>query len=142
MSESSKPSVTHTPLTPGNVQWLDECRTWVTDCFEGAEDFDTNPGTKLRVIEALLEEIRPGETWKLQALGVVFGDALSAAYGYPWVQVPSGLDAVPALLLSEVPEPIYAHPVTMISKRIETGQQLDFVALVELAENVVRSIRH
>ncbi|WP_051208757.1 DUF3806 domain-containing protein [Propionicicella superfundia] len=130
----------HAPLTPGNQRWMAECREWVADAFEGADDYDTNPGTKLRVIEAVLAEVRPGETWKLQALGVVLGDAIGLAYGYPWVQVADGLDAVPALLLSEVPEPVYAYPVTMISKRAEAGQTLDFVALVELAENVAHAV--
>lgn len=131
----------HTELSPATRQWLAEGRAWVEEGFEGADDFDTNPGTKLRVIEGILPLVKPGETWKLQALGVVFGDAISLAYGYPWVQLPEGLDATPALLLSEVPEPIYAYPVTMIAKRREAGQDLDYVALVELAENVVRAIR-
>lgn len=130
---------THTPLTPGNLRWMDECRAWVQDAVEGADDADSVPGTKLRVVEAILTAVRPGETWKLQALGVAFGDALSLAYGYTWVQVPDGLDAVPALLLVATPEPVYAYPVTMISKRVEAGQSLDYLALVELAENVARS---
>ncbi len=129
----------HQPLTPGNEQWLADCRTWVAESFEGAEDYDTNPGTKLQVVEAFLQHVRPGETWKLQALGVVFGDALSLAYGYPWIQVPDGLDAVPALLVTEVPEAIYAYPVTMISKRVENGQIPDLPALVELAENIANA---
>jgi hypothetical protein len=119
---------------------MDECRAWVQDVVEGADDFDSVPGTKLRVVEAILTAVRPGETWKLQALGVVFGDALALAHGYAWVQIPDGLDAIPALLLTESPEPVYAYPVTMISKRVEAGQSLDYVALVELAENVARSI--
>lgn len=130
---------THGELTPGNQTWLADCRGWVATAFDGAEDFDTNPATKLKVVEAILALVRPGETWKLQALGVVFGDALSLAYGYPWIQVADGLDAIPALLVVESPEPIYAYPVTMISKRAEAGQALDFIALVDLATSVAES---
>jgi hypothetical protein len=131
----------HAPLTPGNEEWMADCRAWVRGAVADVADFDSVAATKLRVVEAIGQHVRPGETWKLQALGVVFGDALALAYGLEWVQVAEGLDAIPALLLREVPEPVYAYPVTMISKRREAGLELDYIALVELAENVVRAAR-
>lgn len=128
-------------LTPGNKQWLDDCRRWVAESFEGADDYTDSPATKLRVVEAFLQHVRAGETWKLQALGVVFGDALSVAFGFQWVQVPEGLDAIPALLVRPEPDAIIAYPVTMISKRVEAGVVPDYLMLVELAETVARSAR-
>jgi hypothetical protein len=103
---------------------LDQQREWVWGSVSAAYPLDRNdPHVALSVIHALLDDgIRPDETGKLQALGVVFGDVLSSQLQVPWVVVDDVDGRDPALHLGGSD---LAFPLTMISKRVEAGELVD-----------------
>lgn len=104
------------------------------------EDYDTDPITKLRVIDAFLQQVDAQDTWKLQALGVVLGDAMALQYRLRWVEVEDEWGTDPALLLGGAPgEEAYAFPLTMIAKRRQEGQDVDLQTLAILVDQVGRS---
>lgn len=65
-------------------------RTWVRDHYDPAAqaEYETVEG-KLRLLETIIEAkwVSPTETWKLQGLGITFGDALAQKMGLVWVAV-------------------------------------------------------
>lgn len=69
-----------TALPQAEKDRLEKQRSFVREHYEPDSQhlYDTLEG-KLRLLKAILdaEWIEPHETWKLQSLGVTFGDALS-----------------------------------------------------------------
>ncbi|BAJ76561.1 hypothetical protein MTES_3597 [Microbacterium testaceum StLB037] len=115
---------------------VDARRDWVWSSVSADTPLDRNDDrTALSVIAALLAEVRPDETWKLQSLGIVFGDVLAHVTGAEWVQVDDerGTDAA---LRFGGPDDL-AFPMTMLSKRVEAGDDLD---VLELFRSVATAI--
>ena len=112
--------------------WIEEARTWVKGHFNDDADskYATLPG-KLSVIVAILENgwVGPSETWKLQSLGIAFGDALAQKLMLDWVTVNDEYGRAPALRWPGTS--ILSFPMTMISKRVEDGEPVDVHALFE-----------
>src|SRR6516162_5917973 len=69
---------------------LEQQRTWVRDHYEpdARNQYETIEG-KLRLLDTIIRAswIDPTETWKLQSLGITFGDALAQKMGLSWVIV-------------------------------------------------------
>jgi len=69
-----------TQLEPEEQAWIEEARSWVKGHFNDEADsqYETLAG-KLGVIAAVLDNgwVQPTDTWKLQSLGVAFGDAVA-----------------------------------------------------------------
>lgn len=78
----------------------------------------------------------PGETLKLQCLGIAFGDALAQQMDLAWVMVEDdyGRDAA----LSLIGTSVLVFPQTMISKRIEDGEEIDIYELFDGTRAIVR----
>jgi hypothetical protein len=98
--------------------------TWKYELLEG----------KLYLLDGILKRgwIESHETWKLQSLGIVFGDALVQKLDLQWVEVEDEFGISPAVQYRSTS--IIAFPQTMISKRIERG---DTVEIGELFEGIV-----
>jgi hypothetical protein len=113
-------------------------RNWVRDHYEDGSKhlYDTLEG-KLRLLETILREkwIEPHETWKLQSLGITFGDALAQKLEMKWVAVEDEYGRNPALRYPGTT--VIAFPLTTISKRIERGEIVD---VRELFENACSTI--
>lgn len=78
------------------------------------------PAGKLGLIRALLDArtFRPDQTWELQSLGIVFGDALVQHIPEAeWVMVEDELGRDPAVRIAGMT--VVMFPLTMISKRVE-----------------------
>lgn len=76
------------------------------------------------------------DTWGLQALGVVFGDALQAANApLAWCEVTDEFGTDPTLRVGSTSYQVNA--LTMISKRIERGETVD---VLDLANRVKQSV--
>ena len=104
-------------------------RDWVRGHFDSPDSYDDSPG-KLRVINTILDNnwIKSDETYKLQCLGIALGDALEQEIeDLRWVIVVDGQHRDPALRWQETE--ILVYPQTMISKRIEQGENVDVYAL-------------
>jgi hypothetical protein len=114
------------PLSVELAAHSEKQRSWVRDHYdEGARhNYETVEG-KLRLVETILDAgwIKPEETWKLQCLGITFGDALAQQFGLDWISVEDEYGCDPAL---QVPgTSVILFPLTTISKRIERGEHVN-----------------
>ena len=127
-------SQTVSELTEADRDFLESQRYWVAGHLadDAGVSFD-DVGVKVQVVQAVLDNewATEGETAKLQALGVVFGDVLSELLGAPWVIVDDEFGRDAALLVSD--DPVILFPITMISKRVEDGESVDVAELVSIA---------
>src|SRR5260370_41014546 len=77
-------------LSAEDAARIEKQRNWVRDHYdpESVHLYDTLEG-KLRLLDTILKEnwIEPNETWKLQSLGITFGDALAQKMELFWVAV-------------------------------------------------------
>jgi hypothetical protein len=80
---------------------------------------------KLGTLQALLEAevFAPDQTYELQCMGIVLGDAFVQHHGFEWVTVEDEYGRDPALRFPKTSVLIF--PLTMISKRIERGEAID-----------------
>ena len=94
---------------------------------------------KLRLLDGILANkwIHPEETVKLQSLGITLGDALVQKLGLEWVAVEDEYGRDPALRLPGTT--LLLFPLTMISKRIEKGEQVDVFELFRQICEFVKS---
>ena len=117
---------------------VEKQRNWVRDHYdpESLHLYDTLEG-KLRLLDTILKEnwIESTETWKLQSLGINFGDALAQKMDLVWVAVEDKRGRDPAL--HDRGTTIVMFPLTAISKRVERGEIVD---VRELFENVCQTI--
>jgi hypothetical protein len=83
----------------------------------------------LTVLQQLLDQrlVKPEDRLRLQALGVVMGDLLSAELKMPWVVYEDKLGRSRALRLGLTDH--YLFPITMISRRAEVGAAVDVKAI-------------
>lgn len=129
-------------------QWrepLEQMRAWVLSGVEQQDaDFLTrwrrDWATKVGVVAAYLApgELRRDETWKLQALGVVLGDAMVLRTGARWVEINDEGGADPCLRLNTSATKV-VFPMTMISRRVEKGETLDVEDLIALVGSVAEA---
>ncbi len=117
-------------------------RSWVRDHFEeGARHrYDTLEG-KLRLLSTILRAnwIARNETYKLQCLGITFGDALVQQMGLEWVTVVDRRGRDPALRDRQTGTLVF--PLTSISKRVEQGQVVEVVDLFIAACDKIEELR-
>ena len=113
-------------LTEDDHKRLDEQRAVVTNYLtdEGRSKFATAPG-KLGTLRALLEAevFQADQRYELQSMGIVLGDVFVQDIGFSWVMVEDEYGRDPALKYQETS--IILFPLTMISKRVERGEQVD-----------------
>ena len=97
---------------------------------QNLENYSTAAG-KLGLLRAILEAglFGPTHTYELQCMGVVFGDVFVQVCGWEWRMVEDELGRDPCI---KVPNStIVLYPLTMISKRIEHGDDVDVFALFD-----------
>ena len=122
----------HTPLTADDLADLDRARDWVKGHFTDAADTKYEPlDGKLRVISAVIDNkwVEASETWKLQSLGVAFGDAIAQSLLMDWVVIDDEYGRSP--VLNWPGTSLLCSPMTMIAKRIEDGETVDVRLLFE-----------
>lgn len=117
-------------LSDDDLAHANKQRDWVRGHYEerAQHEYDSISG-KLRVLDTIIRSnwIEPHETWKLQSLGITFGDALAGTMGLTWVMVEDEYGR--AYALQDPESTIILFPWTMISKRIERGDAVDVLAL-------------
>lgn len=114
-------------LTPEDVARLEKQRTFVQSYLADEASrvkYQTAAG-KLGLLRALLEAkaFQPDQTWELQSMGVVLGDAFVQELGFRWIIVEDEYGRDPAIAVPG--KSVLLYPLTMISKRIEKGQAVD-----------------
>lgn len=101
------------------------------------EKYPTVAG-KLGTLRSLLDvrQFQPEQTYELQAMGVVLGDVFVQDMGFEWVMVSDEYGRDPALQYRN--SSILLFPLTMISKRIESGEAVDVFALYNGIADIAR----
>jgi len=96
---------------------------------------------KLSLLDTIIREnwIEPDETWKLQSLGISFGDALVQELKMEWVTVQDEYGRDPAI--RDPGTTILLFPLTTISKRIERAEKVDVRQLFKDACQTVNRLR-
>ena len=127
------------PLTPKDLHRLKEQRLVVSSFLKddaSKKKYESAAG-KLGAIQAILEAetFSPEQTHELQCLGVVLGDAFVQEMGLEWVIVEDQYGRDLAVRMPE--RSIFLFPITMISKRIEDGEQVDIFDLFNGVASVV-----
>lgn len=141
MSESSQ---TMLPLSEQDAKMLAEQRGLIEKYIadeKSRENYKT-PAGKLGTIRALLKAkaFKPTQKYELQCLGVVLGDAFVQDMGFHWIIVKDEYGRDPAIQYERTS--IILYPLTMISKRIERGDDVDVFDLYNgIAEQVEKLIR-
>jgi hypothetical protein len=129
-------------LSAEDLARVEKQRTWVRDHYDAAarHEYDTVEG-KLRLLDTIVRSnwIEPSETWKLQSLGITFGDALAQKTGLVWVAVEDTHGRDPAL--RDEGTSIVVFPMTTISKRIERGETVSVRELFEAACGAISRLR-
>ncbi|HYV65024.1 MAG TPA: DUF3806 domain-containing protein [Myxococcales bacterium] len=103
---------------------------------QSKEKYKTAAG-KLGLLRALIEQrvFKPTQTYELQCMGVVLGDAFVQQLEMEWVMVEDSSGRDPAVRVPK--RSIILYPLTMISKRIEKGEKVDVFELFNgVAERV------
>ncbi|WP_019142886.1 DUF3806 domain-containing protein [Noviherbaspirillum massiliense] len=95
---------------------------------ESRKRYQTAAG-KLGTLRALLEArvFKPEQSYELQCMGVVPGDAFVQDMVFEWVIVEDEQGRDPAIRYRDTS--IILYPFTMISKRIERGDEVDIFDL-------------
>jgi hypothetical protein len=122
---------------------VEKQRGWVRDHFdEDARDNYRSVKGKYQLLDTILASrwIEPHETWKLQSLGVTFGDILAQMLGLEWVMVEDDHGRDPALRVPGTS--ILVHPLTAISKRIECGENVDVAELLKQFARNIEQLRN
>jgi hypothetical protein len=84
---------------------------------------------KLGTIRVVLQAsvFKREQTYELQCLGIVLGDAFVQELGMEWIMVEDEYGRAPAVRMPNTS--IILYPLTMISKRVERGEQVDVFEL-------------
>jgi len=114
-------------LTEDDNKRLREQRAVVEQCLDNEDSkqkYKTAAG-KLGTIRAILEGgvFKREQTYELQCLGTVLGDALVDELGMEWIMVEDEYGRDAAVRMPGTT--IILYPLTMISKRVERGEDVD-----------------
>ena len=96
---------------------------------ESKKNYQTSAG-KLGLLRTLLQQevFKPDQTYELQCMGIVLGDVFVQELGMRWIIVSDDEYGVnPAIRLANTS--IILYPLTMISKRVEHGEDVDIFDL-------------
>jgi hypothetical protein len=129
-------------LNAEDIAHVEEMRSWVRDHFApGAREKYDTVEDKIRLLQTILDEkwVASDEAWKLQSLGITFGDILVQTLGLTWVAFEDEDGRDPALRDGDTS--ITLFPMTMISKRIEDGEAVNVVQLLDQTHDAVSRLR-
>jgi hypothetical protein len=123
----SQPEQKITSLTEADQKRLADQRAIIEKLLED-EDSKRNYKTaagKLGTIRAVLQAgvFKREQTYELQCLGIVLGDAFVQELGMEWIMVEDDYGRDPAVRMPNTS--IILYPLTMVSKRVERGEQVD-----------------
>jgi hypothetical protein len=95
----------------------------------------------LGILQTLLDRklVKPDQTLELQAMGVVLGDLLAQDPSASWVIYRDTLGRSRALQLGKSDN--FLFPITMISRRAETGAVVDVNAIFAKADRLMQPYR-
>lgn len=117
-------------------------RDWVRNHYtpEAIDSYNTIEG-KLTLVDTILKSnwIEKTETLKLQSLGITLGDIIEQDLNFVWVEVEDDYGIDPALQLPDTS--LLVFPQTMISKRIEKGEEFDIYSFYDDLKSDINKIK-
>lgn len=129
-------------LTPEMTEYIESKRDWVRNHFtpNAISKYETIEG-KLELLDTIIKSnwIEKNETYNLQSLGITLGDVFVQDLNFVWIEVKDEHGTDPALQLPDTTLIIY--PMTMISKRIQAGEEIDIYELYNLLKEKVNEIK-
>ncbi len=137
--ELTLPKSKFSELSESDAARLNQQRAIVAE--EAKRRYETPSLTKtkadLAVLQRLLDDrvFSKVQTYELQCLGVVFGDALASELPLRWVMVTDEWGTDPTLRFKD--STIQLNALTMIAKRVEDGVALDVSDLFAGSKKVV-----
>ncbi|HKS07247.1 MAG TPA: DUF3806 domain-containing protein [Gemmatimonadaceae bacterium] len=134
---------TVSPLTTSDTNRLVTQRAVIEQYLgddQSRENYKQAAG-KLGTIRALLEQnvFQPNQTYELQCMGIVLGDAFVQHLGMEWIMVQDERGNDPAVRLPGTT--LILYPLTMISKRVERGETVDVFDLFNGVADQVGDLR-
>src|SRR5271170_7681746 len=100
----------------------------------------TRTKSDLPVLQDLIDEkvFNKSQSYELQSLGVAFGDVLASELPLRWVMVTDEYGTDPTLRFKDTTVQINA--LTMISKRIEKGENVNLSELLHITREQLRRL--
>ena len=139
MKMTAQSSQKITKLTEADQKRLSDQRAVVEKYLgdESSRQKYQSAAGKLGLIRAILQgnTFKPNQTYELQCLGIVLGDAFVQELKMEWVMVEDENGRDPAVRLPGTS--IILFPLTMISKRVERGEKVDVFDLFNWAAGQV-----
>ena len=133
------------PLNPDDIKRIAKQRgvieTYLGGDATNLEKYQTVAG-KLGLLRALLERrvFQPTQTYELQCMGIVLGDALVQHCGVECRAVEDQYGRDPCV---QVPgSTVVLFPLTMISKRVEKGEAVDVFDLFNKTDAKIQELRY
>ena len=126
-------------LSEDDVARIHEHREWAWGHYIDPNAYESVSG-KLRLVQTILQNgwIESYETWKLQSLGVVLGDALvQEVPELFWAVVEDEFGRVPALRWLDTSSVVL--PLTAIAKALEDGVSIDVYEIFGGLQMALRS---
>ncbi|MCW2601816.1 MAG: hypothetical protein JWM02_3645 [Frankiales bacterium] len=132
-----------TALTAEDEDRLAEQRTTLEQYLgdeRSKESYKTAAG-KLALLHALVEQriFQRTQTYELQSMGVIMGDTFVQELGMEWVLVEDSYGRDAAVRVPGTS--ILIYPLTLISKRIEKGEQIDVFDLFNGIAHEVETLK-
>ncbi|HEY9035312.1 MAG TPA: DUF3806 domain-containing protein [Pseudomonadales bacterium] len=130
------------PLDTGDENKLALQRQRIVDlASEIGRHLNNDRDNDLAVLQLLLDQrlVTASDSYLLQAMGVVLGDIYAREFQLSWVIYRDKAGKSRALQLGNSNEVLF--PVTMISRRAETGMHVDVRAVYEQGAEVIRESR-
>jgi len=136
------PSLTpkFTELSDSDRVRLDQQRAIVASTAK--QKYGTGGLTKtvadLSVLQRLIDDnaFNKTQTYELQSLGVAFGDVLASELPLSWTMVTDEYGTDPTLRYKD--RPVNINALTMISKRVERGEVVNLVQLLQITRDQLR----
>jgi hypothetical protein len=133
------------PLPAATVEYMDKQRDYVSSLVQ-----KHLPGKKITRTKADFETIQRivdgalipvDKTWEWQAVGIVFGDAVADAIpGLRWQEVTDAYGTDPTLRYESTS--LQVNAMTMISKRIEDGKEVDVADMAAWIADFIKRKAH
>jgi uncharacterized protein DUF3806 len=101
----------------------------------------THSKTDFPLLQKFIDEkaLRPDQTYELQCLGIALGQVFAAETPLRWVMVEDEYGRDPALQYPDTT--IILFPLTMISKRVEQGREVDVADIFRGTMDLVRQTK-
>jgi hypothetical protein len=128
------------PLPAAALDHMERQRCFVAELVEARLPEARLSGTvaDFALLQRILDEqwLEKSQTWELQSLGIVFGDALvQFVPGLQWLEVTDAYGTDPVMVFRDTT--LQFNPLTMLSKRVEHDESTDVSELAVMIRDYV-----